>query len=240
MRRTSQTLCAASTALGVLVGRLARPGICRPGKVSGRRTRRFSRWPNSGPPSRRSSRPTLRRAHRTACLTSRASGAEPAGTSSSMSKGTMSCWTSRHRPRRAASRIHRIRKSPTCRWARAKFLEHLKGLGRGWPTDEVPKGGPRSYLHSRQLCIPAVSRKIVDGGQEIVQKPGLFMILSDDDWYRVIHTDGRPHTSPHAKSWFGSARGRWEGDTLVIVFTNLNALGWFDYSRKLLHRECDD
>ena len=28
----------------------------------------------------------------------------------------------------------------------------------------------------------------------------------------------------------GSTRGHWEGDTLVIVFTNLNALGWIDYS----------
>ncbi len=75
-----------------------------------------------------------------------------------------------------------------------------------------------------------MTRKIVDGGQEIVQKPGLFMILSNNDWYRVVHTDGRPNTSPNSRTWFGSARGHWEGDTLVIVFTNLNALGWIDYS----------
>jgi hypothetical protein len=121
-------------------------------------------------------------------------------------------------------------KVPYLPWARETFLENLKGLGRGWPTDEVPKGHPRSYLHSRQLCIPAVTRKIVDGGQEIVQRPGQFIILSEDDWYRVVHTDGRPHTSPNARSWFGSARGRWEGNTLVIEFTNLNGLGWLDYS----------
>ena len=121
-------------------------------------------------------------------------------------------------------------KVPYLPWARAQFLEHLKGLGRGWPTDEVPKGHPRSHLHSRQLCIPAVTRKIVDGGQEIVQKAGQFIILSNNDWYRVVYTDGRPHTSPHARSWFGSSRGYWEGDTLVIEFTNLNALGWIDYS----------
>ena len=33
---------------------------------------------------------------------------------------------------------------------------------------------------------------------------------------RIIPLDGRPHTPPSIKSWLGSSRGRWEGDTLVV------------------------
>jgi hypothetical protein len=121
-------------------------------------------------------------------------------------------------------------KVPYRPWARAKFLEHLKGIGRGWPSDEVPKGHPRSHVHARQICIPAEPRTMVDGGQEIVQKPGLFIILSDDDWYRMIPTDGRPRVGQNSRSWQGNPRGRWEGDTLVVEFTNNNGLGWLDYS----------
>ena len=117
-------------------------------------------------------------------------------------------------------------KVPYLPWAKAKFQEHYKGLGRGWPG----QSGPRSYIHSRQMCIPSLTRAIVDGGQEIVQKPGLFMIFSGNDWYRVIPTDGRPRISQNPKMWNASPRGHWEGDTLVIEFTNNNGFGWIDYS----------
>jgi hypothetical protein len=70
----------------------------------------------------------------------------------------------------------------------------------------------------------------VDGGQEIIQKPGYVIILASTigNWHRVIPTDGRPHVGPNAKFWLGNSRGRWEGDTLVVEVTNLNGRGWFD------------
>ena len=46
--------------------------------------------------------------------------------------------------------------------------------------------------------------------------------------YRVIPTDGRPPISQNVKMWFGTSRGRWEGDTLVVEVTSLNGLGWLD------------
>ena len=60
-----------------------------------------------------------------------------------------------------------------------------------------------------------------------MQKPGSVIMLSDDA-YRVIPTDGRPAISQNAKFWLGTARGRWEGDTLVVEVTSLNGKGWFD------------
>ena len=54
-----------------------------------------------------------------------------------------------------------------------------------------------------------------------------------DDAQRVrptasFPTDGRPPISQNVKIWFGTSRGRWEGDTLVVEVTSLNGMGWLD------------
>jgi len=51
---------------------------------------------------------------------------------------------------------------------------------------------------------------------------------------RVIPLDGRPPVSPAIKQWLGDARGRFEGDTLVVETTNFragnNMGGYFRYA----------
>jgi hypothetical protein len=43
---------------------------------------------------------------------------------------------------------------------------------------------------------------------------------------RVIPTDGRPAPSPQRfKHWMGVSRGHWEGNTLVVVTTNIKYTG---------------
>ena len=37
---------------------------------------------------------------------------------------------------------------------------------------------------------------------------------------RIVPLDGRPHLHETIRQWMGNARGRWEGDTLVIESTN--------------------
>jgi hypothetical protein len=109
-------------------------------------------------------------------------------------------------------------KVPYLPWALAKHREIRAGLGRGWPGES----GPRTHGAPRSLCLNSMPRVNVDGGQEIIQKPGYVIILASTigNWHRVIPTDGRPHVGPNAKFWLGNSRGHWEGDTLVVETIN--------------------
>jgi len=113
---------------------------------------------------------------------------------------------------------------PYTDWARARHQEIRRGLGRGWPGES----GPRTHGAPRSLCLNSMPRINVDGGQEIIQKPGMLIIVSSMGWHRVIYTDGRPAVGGKARFWFGSSRGRWDGDTLVVEVTGNNGRGWFD------------
>ena len=56
----------------------------------------------------------------------------------------------------------------------------------------------------------------------IIQIPGSIMFVWDEyHAYRVIPLDGRPHIASNVKLWMGDARGRWEGNTLVVDTTNM-------------------
>jgi hypothetical protein len=62
---------------------------------------------------------------------------------------------------------------------------------------------------------------------QIVQAPGYVVIHYEMiHEARIIPIDGRDHLPAHVKSWNGDARGRWEGNTLVVDTTNYNNKGW--------------
>ena len=98
----------------------------------------------------------------------------------------------------------------------------LAGLGRGWPGESAE----RLYASPGSYCLNVAPVFSFDA-QEIIQKPG-YVIMVSDDTYRVIPTDGRPAINQNAKFWMGTSRGRWDGDTLVVDVTSLNGKGWFD------------
>jgi hypothetical protein len=113
-------------------------------------------------------------------------------------------------------------KVPYTPWALAKRNEIRAGLGRGWPGET----GRRLYGDPAALCLVGMPRWSF-GAQEIIQKPG-YVIMLTAATYRVIPTDGRPHMDPGAKFFFGNARGRWEGETLVVDVTGINGETWID------------
>ncbi len=54
---------------------------------------------------------------------------------------------------------------------------------------------------------------------------------------RIIPLDGRPHVPDPIREWAGDARGRWEGDTLVVETTRFNEKVHFNGSSVGLHVE---
>ena len=63
-------------------------------------------------------------------------------------------------------------------------------------------------------------------GYQILQIPGhvvLFYEMIHEA--RIIPVDGSPHLPDSIRQWNGDARGRWEGDTLVVETTNYNDQG---------------
>ncbi len=66
---------------------------------------------------------------------------------------------------------------------------------------------------------------IYSNGNEIVQAPGYVVIRNEMiHEARVVPLDGRPHVSSNIKSYMGDSRGRWEGNTLVVVTKILNGM----------------
>jgi hypothetical protein len=64
---------------------------------------------------------------------------------------------------------------------------------------------------------------IYNNGNQIFQFPGFVVIRYEMiHEVRVVPLDGRPHVSPKIRTYMGDARGRWEGNTLVVETTNLN------------------
>jgi len=66
---------------------------------------------------------------------------------------------------------------------------------------------------------------IYNNGNEIVQGPGYVVIRNEMiHEARVVPLDGRPPLPSGVTSYMGDSRGRWEGNTLVVVTRNLNGM----------------
>jgi len=82
-----------------------------------------------------------------------------------------------------------------------------------------------------QCVLPGVPRQVHSpGGFQIFQLPGYVVVLTEYvHSYRIIPLDGRPHVGEPIRLLQGDSRGHWEGNTLVVDVTNINAKIWFDW-----------
>jgi len=73
----------------------------------------------------------------------------------------------------------------------------------------------------------------------MVQSPGVVTIYYEagqgGGGNRIIPVDGSPHLPPHIRQWYGDARGRWEGSTLVVDTTNFTPTTDYRGSHENLH-----
>jgi hypothetical protein len=89
--------------------------------------------------------------------------------------------------------------------------------------------GPSDSYEDRSLYDRCITRglpgsmmpAIYGNTYQIVQGPGYVSIIYEMiHEIRVIPLDGKPHVASNVRSYMGDARGRWEGDTLVVETTN--------------------
>ncbi|HEU4689654.1 MAG TPA: hypothetical protein VFS23_14870 [Vicinamibacterales bacterium] len=109
--------------------------------------------------------------------------------------------------------------TPEARARAAARAEARKKSGRG-PADAPEDRSLYDRCISRGLpgsMMPA----IYGSSYEIVQGPNFVAIVYEMvHETRVIPLDGQPHVAKNIRSYMGDARGRWDGDTLVVETTN--------------------
>ena len=86
------------------------------------------------------------------------------------------------------------------------------------------RGQPAAWTEDRGLserCITFGLPNLLAGYNsyyQIFQTPAYVVIEQElIHTTRIIPLDGRPHVSEEIRQWHGDSRGRWEGDTLVVV-----------------------
>ena len=106
-------------------------------------------------------------------------------------------------------------------WAREQRVENRKNFFN--PTELW-------HLDSNARCLPmGFPRESLDQGMEIIQSPGfVFFEYPYNSVVRTIYLDGRAALDSRVKLWYGDARGRWDGNTLVIEGSNFNDHAWYD------------
>jgi hypothetical protein len=110
-------------------------------------------------------------------------------------------------------------------WALAERNKYRAGLARGWPGET----GERLHMDPQTYCLKNVPRYAQRGFELSQQHPGyVVMMLNWGHYHRSIPISRAPHPGAGAKFWMGNARGRYEGDTLVVDVTNLNGKMWLD------------
>jgi hypothetical protein len=116
-------------------------------------------------------------------------------------------------------------KIPYQQWALAERIAHREGLGReAWSKDPTK----RLYYDPQAFCMKSVPRYSQRGYELVQTKDTVIMMLNWGHIYRVIPLDNRLRPSSTLRLWMGSARGHFDGDTLVIETTNLNGKMWLD------------
>jgi len=104
------------------------------------------------------------------------------------------------------------------------------GGGETGGADIIRMGRPAEWneVGGWGRCITRGARTLVEpsgynNGVQIVQSPGVVAIQKEMiHETRVIPINAGPHVGSNLKSWAGDARGRWEGDTLVVDITNFD------------------
>ncbi len=107
----------------------------------------------------------------------------------------------------------------------AEARARVQDAGRGGSFGPGPFNGPEDFSLWERCITRGLPGSMLPGGYgnsyQIVQGPGFVAIRYEMvHETRVIPIDSRPPLGKSLRFDMGSARGRWEGDTLVVETTN--------------------
>ena len=80
-------------------------------------------------------------------------------------------------------------------------------------------------------CKPNGVPRMGAPGKMVQTATELIMLYANDNLFRIIPIDGRPHDPIKSQdtTWYGDAVGKWEGDTLVIDIVGFNDESWLGW-----------
>jgi hypothetical protein len=98
-------------------------------------------------------------------------------------------------------------------------------------ADAQRKENAAKYIDQNVHCfLSGVPRHMYEApAYQVIQTPDYIAIPSEEAHaFRMITMDNRPHLGRDIRLWLGDARGRWEGNTLVVETTNHNGRVFLD------------
>ena len=81
------------------------------------------------------------------------------------------------------------------------------------------------HIDPQARCLPSSVPRLnyYIAEYKILQIPDYVVFVWDSyHAYRVIPLNGGPRLASNVKTWMGDARGRWDGNTLIVETTNIN------------------
>jgi hypothetical protein len=118
----------------------------------------------------------------------------------------------------ANGRIPALTPEAQKRVAAALAADKARGpLPLTWRDD---RGTAWCIFHDR--AVPSIPAPYGSNYHIVQSRDFIVMTYEWSSERRIIPLDGRPHGPAAMQSYVGNARGRWEGDTLVVETTNFN------------------
>ena len=126
-------------------------------------------------------------------------------------------------------------KVPYQPWAEARRQQILRRYGGDDIREDIKTVRDVS---PELLCIIGTPRAVFFADFQVLQAPGVVVLAWERSGeYRVIPLNSKNPRLPDAiKLHMGDARGRWDGNTLMVETTNLNDWSWFD-SKGTIHSD---
>ena len=133
-------------------------------------------------------------------------------------------WNAPVSPRLASRRTSQIVDPPD-----GRLPPYTREILEQWDAREAARAhrGEADSWEDRNVMERCLLRTGLAMGEmnvpkDIYQTPGQIVFDLQYGVVRIVPLDGRPHLGSGVTQWWGDARGRWEGDTLVVETTNFN------------------